>query len=213
MNKSVLPDEQLVKRYVKGDETCLEVLIKRHQQRVFGYIMMLVRNRTIAEDIFQETFFKVVCTLKSGNYHEEGKFLPWVLRIAHNLGIDGFRVKEKMPTISHVKRAKGEEEVDIFSLLKLEDNCHEDAITKKEEYDEMKRLVNRLPQEQREVLIMRHYLDMSFKEISDVACINLNTALGRMRYALINLRKMAEGSEVFMDAFMKKDRTELSLDA
>ena|ERR1051326_7168080 len=197
MNYSTLRDEQLVKRYINGEEACLEVLISRHQQRIFGYIMMLVRNRTIAEDIFQETFFKVVHTLKSGNYHEEGKFLPWVLRIAHNLGIDGFRVKEKMPTVSHVKRSKDDEDVDIFSLLKLEDNCHEDAVTRREEHEELKRLILKLPQEQREVLIMRHYLDMSFKEISDAANVNLNTALGRMRYALINLRKMAGESEVF----------------
>lgn len=197
MNNSVLMDEQLVKRYIKGDESCLEILINRHQQRIFGYIMMLVRNRTIAEDIFQETFFKVVHTLKTGNYHEEGKFLPWVLRIAHNLSIDGFRIKEKMPMVSHVKRPKGEEDVDIFSLLRLEDKSHEDMLTRQEEYEEIKRLILRLPHEQREVLIMRHYLDMSFKEISDIANVNLNTALGRMRYALINLRKMAGDSEVF----------------
>ena len=197
MENSVLRDEELVRSYIKGDESSLSVLINRHQQRIFGYIMILVRNRTVAEDIFQETFFKVVQTLKAGNYHEEGKFLPWVLRIAHNLGIDGFRVKEKMPTISHVRRAKGEEDIDIFSLLKLEDNCYEDELTKREELSEIKRLIHKLPQEQREVLIMRHYLDMSFKEISDAANVNLNTALGRMRYALINLRKMADESEVF----------------
>jgi RNA polymerase sigma-70 factor, ECF subfamily len=197
MSNSALRDEQLVKRYINGDESCLATLVERHQQRIFGYIMMLVRNRTVAEDIFQETFFKVVHTLKSGNYHEEGKFLPWVLRIAHNLGIDGFRVKEKMPTISHVRRSKNDEDVDIFSLLKLEDNCHEELVTRLEEKQELKRLIMRLPQEQREVLIMRHYLDMSFKEISDAANVNLNTALGRMRYALINLRKMAGESEVF----------------
>jgi RNA polymerase sigma-70 factor (ECF subfamily) len=199
MDNSTLRDEQLVKRYIKGDESCLATLIERHQQRIFGYIMMLVRNRTVAEDIFQETFFKVVFTLKSGNYHEEGKFLPWVLRIAHNLGIDGFRVKEKMPTVSHVRRFKDEEDVDIFSLLKLEDNCHEELVTRLEEREELKRMIMRLPPEQREVLIMRHYLDMSFKEISDAAKVNLNTALGRMRYALINLRKMAGESEVFSD--------------
>ena len=197
MNNSVLKDEELIKLYIKGDESGLATLISRHQQRIFGYIMMLVRNRTIAEDIFQETFFKVVHTLKTGNYHEEGKFLPWVLRIAHNLGIDGFRVKEKMPTVSHVRRSKDDEDIDIFSLLKLEDNCHEDKVTRKEDKDELKRLIQRLPHEQREVLIMRHYLDMSFKEISDAAKVNLNTALGRMRYALINLRRMAEDSEVF----------------
>lgn len=196
MNKTQLKDEQLVELYVNGNESCLEILIHRHQKRIYGYLMVIVKDRALADDVFQETFFKVIQTLKTGRYSEKGKFLPWVMRIAHNLTMDHFRSKDKMPTISHIKSSKQDEEVDIFSLLRLsEDSCEHDWV-RNEEYAEIKRLVKLLPADQREVLFMRHYLDMSFNEISAATNANLNTALGRMRYALLNLKKMAGQSDV-----------------
>lgn len=186
MNKCAIDDNQLVVLYVKGDESALAELVKRHKRRIYSSIYLVVRNKEITEDIFQETFFKVINSLKSGQYYEDGKFLPWVLRIARNLVIDHFRRLKKMPMVPNIVNDEGEE-VDVFSILNLqkpEDNDMEKAQFRKT----MRTLVDELPTEQREVLLMRMYYDMSFKEIADFTKVSINTSLGRMRYALINLK-------------------------
>jgi RNA polymerase sigma factor (sigma-70 family) len=190
MRYDQLQDQELVDLYIAGNESCLEILIARHKKRVFSYIMMVVRDRHLAEDIFQDTFIKVIQTLKRGSYNDEGKFLPWVLRIAHNLVIDHFRRQKRMPLVD------AGEDFDIFSVLTLRQGNVEDRIVKDQVRTDMRKAIEKLPREQREVLVMRHYLDMSFKEIADSTNVSINTALGRMRYALINLRKMMEKQKI-----------------
>jgi RNA polymerase sigma factor (sigma-70 family) len=194
MHHHQLQDQELVDLYIAGNEPCLEILIARHKKRVFSYIMMIVRDRHLAEDIFQDTFIKVIQTLKRGSYNDEGKFLPWVLRIAHNLIIDHFRRQKRMPIVD------GGEDFDIFSVLTLRQGSAEDKIVKNQARMEVRSAIGQLPVEQREVLIMRHYMDMSFKEIADSTNVSINTALGRMRYALINLRKMMENHKISLQA-------------
>ncbi|MCA6362948.1 MAG: sigma-70 family RNA polymerase sigma factor [Bacteroidetes bacterium] len=194
MRYDQLNDQELVDLYVAGDESCLELLIQRHKKRVFSYIMMVVRDRHLAEDIFQDTFIKVIQTLKRGSYSDEGKFLPWVLRISHNLIIDHFRRQKRMPLVD------AGEDFDIFSVLVLRQGNHEDKLVKKQVRSDIRRLIDKLPQEQREVLLMRHYMDMSFKEIADFTNVSINTALGRMRYALINMRRMMEKHNIALSA-------------
>nr|MBA3705704.1 sigma-70 family RNA polymerase sigma factor [Bacteroidota bacterium] len=167
----------------------------RHKRRIFSYIMLTIKDRALAEDIFQDTFIKVISTLKKGHYNEEGKFLSWVMRIAHNLMIDTFRMDKRMPTISGGTNSDGEE-FDIFSVIAIQDGNVEQEICKSQVRKDIRKLVERLPVEQREVLMMRHYYDMSFKEISEQTNVSINTALGRMRYALINMRKMIEEKEI-----------------
>lgn len=186
MRYDLLQDQELVDLYVAGNESCLKILFARHKKRVFSYIMMVVRDRHLAEDIFQDTFIKVIQTLKRGSYSDEGKFLPWVLRIAHNLIIDHFRRQKRMPVV------EGGEDFDIFSVLTLRQGNTEDKLVKRQMRKDIRDMVEKLPKEQREVLIMRHYMDMSFKEIADITNVSINTALGRMRYALLNLRKIME---------------------
>lgn len=188
-------DQELVSQYIKGDESALSVLIQRHKRRIFSYIMLTVKDKAAAQDIFQDTFFKVISTLKKGQYSEEGKFLPWVLRISHNLIIDTFRHNKRMPTISGGTNENGEV-FDIFSILPMEDKNAEQNIVQSQVRKDIRKLVEKLPSEQREVLMMRHYYDMSFKEISEQTNVSINTSLGRMRYALINLRKMIEEKEI-----------------
>ncbi len=185
-----LDDNRLVNLYIKGNEEALAILIKRHKQKVYSCIYLLVRNRTLTEDFFQDTFVKVIQSLKSGNYYEDGKFSAWLLRIARNLVIDYFRKNKKMQTVPNVVNEDGEE-VDIFSILKIESY---DRSTEEKMYIKktMRSLIEELPYEQKEVVIMRAYYDMSFKEISDMTNVSINTALGRMRYSLINLKKMME---------------------
>lgn len=190
MRYDQMQDQELVDLYITGDESCLKLLISRHQKRVFSYIMMVVRDRHLAEDIFQDTFIKVIQTLKRGSYNDEGKFLPWVLRIAHNLVIDHFRRQKRMPMVD------AGEEVDIFDILVLRQGNVEDRLVKGQLRIDLRNMIEQLPQEQREVLVMRHYMDMSFKEIADFTGVSINTALGRMRYALINLRKMFDKKEL-----------------
>lgn len=194
MSKQLIDDNQLVFMYVNGDESALAELVMRHKRRVYSYVYLIVRNKELTEDIFQDTFFKVINSLKAGNYYEDGKFLPWVLRIARNLVIDHFRRIKKMPTIPNVVNDEGEE-VDIFSILNIQKNDNYD-IEKSEFKKTMRQLVEELPVEQKEVLIMRMYYDMSFKEIADFTQVSINTSLGRMRYALINLKKMLEDKNV-----------------
>ncbi len=194
MRNAELQDQELVSLYIQGNESCLEDLITRHKKRVFSYIMMIVRDRHLAEDVFQDTFIKVIQTLKRGTYNDEGKFLPWVLRIAHNLIIDHFRRVKRMPVVN------GGDDFDIFSILTLSQINAEDKLTKKQIRSDVRKAIENLPIEQREVLIMRYYIDMSFKEIADTTNCSINTALGRMRYALINLKKMLEKQDIALSA-------------
>ena len=195
IQKQFIDDQELVINYINGDESALATLIQRHKRRIFSYIMLTVKDKALAEDIFQDTFFKIINTLKNGSYNEEGKFLPWVLRITHNLIIDTFRRNKRMPTISGGLNDEGEE-FDIFSVLCLKDRNVEDDIIQGQVRKDVRKLIDQLPIEQKEVLMMRHYYDMSFKEISEQTNVSINTALGRMRYALINLRKMIEEKEI-----------------
>ena len=186
-----LTDRELVDQYIQGKEQCLEVLLERHKARIFGHIMKLVRNRELAEDVFQETFFKVIRSLKGGLYNEEDKFVSWVMRISKNMIIDHFRRAAKIRMISTVKNADGVRE-DIFNVMDVGEKINIKHIEKRQAHRQVRHLIKRLPDDQREVLIMREYFDMSFNEICDMTNMNLNTALGRMRYAIINLRKMAK---------------------
>jgi RNA polymerase sigma factor (sigma-70 family) len=177
-------DQDLVHQYIQGHESSLEELIRRHKTKIYTSIYLLVKDSYLAEDIFQDTFIKVINTLKAGKYNEEGKFLPWVIRIAHNLVIDHFRKEKRTPVVTTV------EGFDIFEVLKFYDESTEDRMIREQTHRDLRELIHLLPSEQKEVLIMRHYGELSFKEISDITEVSINTALGRMRYALNNLRKM-----------------------
>ena len=181
-----LKDSDLIRSYLAGSEASLERLIKRHQQKIYSYIIARVHDEMLAEDIFQDTFIKVIKTLKKGRYNEEGKFLPWVLRISHNLIIDHFRRNKRMPKVDTG------DEFDIFDILPDGRRTAEMDMVRDQVHEDLRRLIKMLPKEQREVLIMRHYAEMSFKEIAQHTNVSINTALGRMRYALINIRKLME---------------------
>ena len=182
-----LPDEKLVKHYLSGNTHALERLIKKHRDKIYLYIISKVKIQSLAEDIFQDTFFKVIKSLKKGKYNEQGKFLPWVMRIAHNLVIDYFR---KSKRISIIKNLKKDSDFDVLNLISDESKNFEKNILKKEQFKELNYIIDKLPKDQKEVLIMRYYEDLSFKEIADKTNVSINTSLGRMRYALINLRKI-----------------------
>jgi len=182
-----LDDNELVQRFIEGDQESLEILVLRHKSRVFSYIVLIVKNQELAEDIFQETFIKVIRSLKKGRYTENGKFISWVLRISHNLIIDHFRKEKLKGTISN-----DSVEVDIFNSQKFSDKTIEDEMINSRILFEVKELIRELPDDQQQVIYMRHYMGMSFKEIADQTDVSINTALGRMRYALINLRKLIE---------------------
>jgi len=192
-----LSDQQLVDQYVNGNEQALAELISIHKRRIFSYIMMVVKDKQLAEDVFQDTFIKVIHTLRKNKYNEEGKFVPWVLRIAHNIMIDHFRKEKRIPTLAIISNDEGEN-FDIFSILRVEEKNAEEEILGKLVRKDIRKLIDELPEEQRQVLMMRHYFDMSFKEISSFTNVSVNTALGRMRYALINLRKMIEKKEIVL---------------
>ena len=183
-------DAALVQNYINGNERALELLIKRHKLRIFNFIYSKVFNRDTAEDIFQETFIKVIKTLKRGLYNEEGKFLPWVMRIAHNLVIDFFRKNNRIPTFDN------SEEFDIFQLIGDGNPSAEKAMIEEQVVEDLQNLILQLPDVQKEVLTMRLYKDMSFKEIAESTGVSINTALGRMRYALINIRRLLEENNV-----------------
>ena len=191
MSMYLFSDNELVKLYMEGSEDALAVLVKRHKRRLFSYIYLVIRNRELAEDVFQETFFKVIQTLKRKQYNEEGKFLPWVLRIAKNLMIDHFRKVKKMPSISVVLNDEGED-TDIFDVMPCQSENTKNTEEVKQIKHTIRSVVNNLPKDQKEVVIMRTYYDMSFKEIADLTNVSINTSLGRMRYALINMKKMLE---------------------
>ena len=185
-----IPDALLVKNYISGDEAALSVLIKRHQSKIYGFIYSKLSDRDVCDDIFQDTFIKVIKTLKSNSYNEEGKFLPWVMRIAHNLIIDHFRKIKRMPM------SRDTEEFSIFSLLSDGVATIENQIISSQIEADIQKIVNELPADQKEVLKMRIYQDLSFKEISEITGVSINTALGRMRYAIINLRKVIEKNQI-----------------
>ncbi|NAS13494.1 RNA polymerase sigma factor [Poritiphilus flavus] len=182
--KLEIDDSVLVRDYISGDEKALEILINRHNQRITSFIYSKVLDRDITEDIFQDTFIKVIKTLKRGSYSEEGKFLPWVMRIAHNLIIDHFRKNKRMP------KFEGSDDFNIFAVIGDDKLNAERQIIKDQIDSDLGVLIEELPEDQKEVLVMRIYRDMSFKEISENTGVSINTALGRMRYALINLRKI-----------------------
>lgn len=180
-----LSDQELVERYRKGDQISIETLINRHKNKVYTYILLTVKNPALAEDLFQDTFIKVVQSLDTGRYKENGRFLSWVIRIAHNLIIDYFRKENQMNTFSN-----DDYENDVFNNSKLSDCTVEEVLVQDQIYDDVRKLIDYLPGEQKEVVILRHYGGLSFKEIAEQTNVSINTALGRMRYALINMRKI-----------------------
>lgn len=192
MQKETISDAVLVSNYIKGDESALEVLITRHKQRIYSFIYSKVYDRDVTEDVFQDTFIKVIRTLKRGKYNEEGKFLPWVMRIAHNLVIDHFRKHKRMPKFDNSG------EFNIFSVISDTSLNAEKVMVKEQVEADVRRLIEELPEDQKEVLMMRMYNDMSFKEISEHTGVSINTALGRMRYALINMRKVIEKHNIVL---------------
>jgi RNA polymerase sigma factor (sigma-70 family) len=195
MKAAIISDQELISKYLSGNEQSLEKLILRHKRKVFAYIMMVVKDDQLADDIFQDTFIKVINTIRSGSYKEEGKFIQWVMRIAHNLIIDHFRRNKRIPVINN-----SSDDYDIFDMVRITDPSIEEQIIMEQIYDDVRSLIELLPAEQKEVLIMRHYSDMSFKEIADATNVSINTALGRMRYALINLRKIVKEKNLVLSA-------------
>ena len=187
-----ISDALLVKYYIAGDENSLSILINRHQSKIYGFIYSKLSDRDMADDIFQDTFIKVIKTLKSNSYNEEGKFLPWVMRISHNLIIDYYRKNKKMPMFRET------EEFSIFSIMSDNvPNIESQLITSQVESD-LRKLIKELPEDQKEVLMMRMYQDLSFKEISELTGVSINTALGRMRYAIMNLRKVIDKHQIIL---------------
>lgn len=192
MVNTPLPDASLVKEYVAGNEDALAKLIKRHESKIYGFIYSKIPDRDITNDIFQDTFIKVIKTLKSNSYNEEGKFLPWVMRISHNLVVDHYRKTKKMPMFRET------EEFSIFSIMSDDSLTIENKIISEQVEMDLKKLIEELPADQKEVLVMRMYQDMSFKEISEATGVSINTSLGRMRYAIINLRKLVEKHQIVL---------------
>lgn len=192
MNKlKMMTDEQLVVLYAEGENAAFDVLLSRYKKNIHSYIYYVVRNKDLAEDIFQETFVKVIMTIKQGRYVENGKFKAWITRIAHNLIIDNFRQERCENTVSN-----DELEVDLFNNIKLCDGTIEDNMVRGQVMNDVRKLVHHLPESQREVLEMRYYRDLSFKEIADITGVSINTALGRMRYAILNMRRLAEENQM-----------------
>ncbi len=193
MHAQTVSDQELIDRYLAGNEISLEQLIHRHKNKVFSYILMVVKDKQHADDIFQDTFIKVIHTLRSGTYKEEGKFIQWVMRIAHNLVIDHFRKSRRIPFVETQN-----DEVSIFDNLRIYDESAEERLITEQIYQDVRSMIDFLPPEQREVLVMRHYADLSFKEIAEQTNVSINTALGRMRYAILNIRKMAEENGIIL---------------
>lgn len=181
-----LTDQALIDLYLQGDESAFSELLKRHQQKIYTSIYLFVKDRELAEDLFQDVFIKIIDTLRKGSYNHEGKFGQWAIRIAYNMCVDQFRRNKRRTKVS------GGDDFDIFDVLELPDENREDQMIRSETHNRIRSLVDQLPDEQREVVVLRHYADMSFKEISQLTRVSINTALGRMRYALINIRKMME---------------------
>ena len=190
MRVSALSDQELIRLYVQGDEICFEELVNRHKDRLFTYLVLLLKDRNLAQDFFQDTLVKVINTLKSGKYLEEGKFRPWMLKIAHNLVVDHFRKQKKM------RMQHSTDEFDVFSVIGSEDMNREEVYVQDQIHSDLRKLVALLPADQKEVLLMRVYAKMPFKEIAWATEVSINTALGRMRYALINLRALMEEHKI-----------------
>ncbi|MEY3854244.1 MAG: hypothetical protein RIS68_258 [Bacteroidota bacterium] len=194
MIKTQVSDAALLSAYIQGEDKAFETLVKRSKSKVYTSIYLIVKDRYIAEDLMQETYIKAIDVIKSGRYNEEGKFLPWIVRIGHNLAIDFFRKDKRYPTIVLEDGSK------LFNSFEFAEESSEDIQLKADKITNVRELIKKLPDEQREVLVMRHYEELSFQEIADQTGVSINTALGRMRYALINLRKMLEKQESAYDA-------------
>jgi RNA polymerase sigma factor (sigma-70 family) len=190
MNKMV-SDYELIQRFIKGEQSCFEQIIHRHKNKVFAYISLYIRDQALAEDLFQDTFMKVIQSVKTGKYQDNGKFISWVMRIAHNLIIDHFRRIKQMNTISN-----DDYESDLFNSKKLAESTVEDDMIRRQIQKDVRKMISHLPEDQREVVILRHYAGLSFKEIAEITDVSINTALGRMRYALINMRKIMEEKKI-----------------
>ncbi len=194
MIKIQVSDAALLSAYIQGDDKAFETLVKRSKSKVYTTIYLIVKDRYIAEDLMQEAYIKAIDVIKSGRYNEEGKFLPWILRIAHNMAIDHFRKDKRYPTIVLEDGSK------VFNSFDFAEDSAEEQQMKADQVENIREMIKKLPDEQREVLVMRHYEDLSFQEIADQTGVSINTALGRMRYALINLRKMLNKQEIAYDA-------------
>jgi len=192
MQVTKLNDQELINQYIGGNDRAFEVLLTRHKQKIYTSIYLFVKDHALAEDIFQEVFIKIIDTLRKGKYNHEGKFVQWAMRISYNMCVDYFRRSKRRPKVSPT------ETFDIFDILPVKEENAEQAIIRSQTHDKVRKLVDMLPPEQREVVILRHYADMSFKEIAQLTRVSINTALGRMRYALINIRKMVEEKEIVL---------------
>lgn len=188
--RKIRTDRELVREYLAGSEIALEQLITRHKEKVFTSIIIFTKDRYLAEDLFQDTFIKVIDKLKAGKYKEEGKFLPWVMRISYNICIDHYRKTKRKPKVVNT------EGFDIFDILPLSEESPEQMMMGNQSKDKVRKLLDELPEEQKEVVLLRHYFDFSFKEIAELSGVSINTALGRMRYSLINLRKIIEAKQI-----------------
>lgn len=188
--RKIRTDQELVREYLTGSENALEHLITRHKEKVFTSILIFTKDRYLAEDLFQDTFIKVINKLKAGKYKEEGKFLPWVMRISYNICIDHYRKTKRSPKVVNT------EGFDIFEILPLSQESPEQLMMGNQSKDKVRKLLEELPEEQKEVVLLRHYYDFSFKEIAELTGVSINTALGRMRYSLINLRKVIEEKQI-----------------
>ncbi|MBC8319555.1 MAG: sigma-70 family RNA polymerase sigma factor [Bacteroidetes bacterium] len=195
MSLSAISEKELIRSFLKGNHSSLQTLIERHQNRLYSYIFLLVKDKMLADDIFQDTYVKVINTLKRGNYNDEGKFIQWVMRIAHNLVIDHFRKSKKVPTIEN-----SHSEFDVFDTIRFTDPSVEDQMVKDQIYDDVRNLLEYLPEEQKEVLYLRCYSGLSFKDIAEQTDVSINTALGRMRYAIINMRKIIKEKKLILSA-------------
>ncbi len=192
MKANLLSDNELIVNFASGDSKSLETLINRYQKKIFGYIFTIVNNRDVAEDVYQDTFMKIIHTIRSGQYNEEGKFIHWAMRIAHNLSIDYFRKESKMPA------CRSNEDYDIFNLIGGIEPSKEDLMITNQIHSDVRKVIDFLPQDQKEVVYMRFYQNMSFKDIAESCDISINTALGRMRYALINIRKIIDKKNIVL---------------
>lgn len=188
-----LTDQELIAQYLIGEERAFELLLSRHQQKIYTTIYLFVKDQDLADDIFQEVFIKIIDTLRRGKYNHEGKFVQWAMRIAYNMCVDYFRRNKRRPMAINTS-----EDFDIFNVLPLSEDSAEDVIMKSQTHQKIRQLVDMLPDEQREVVVLRHFADMSFKEIAALTRVSINTSLGRMRYALINIRRMIEEKEIVL---------------
>ncbi len=193
-----LTDDQLVAAYAKGDNQAFDILLRRHQARVFSYIYSVVKNRDVADDLFQETFVKAITTIRQGRYSESGKFAAWISRIAHNLIIDYYRQEKSENTLS-----ADTEGVDVLNRRELSETNIEEVLVNEQIHTDVRRIIDALPENQREVLMMRYYRDMSFKEIAEATQVSINTALGRMRYAILNMRRIADENKNSSDILIR----------